>query len=159
MGSSIISRFKHCKIPDYKVINKGIPGLVTNEMFSKPYLKSILKNNKYDYMIFYCGNNDLKEGIDTKEVVENIKRFISLCKENLPSTKILVLSILNSPENHKLDIIDDIRYMNNCLKKIDGIQYININRELSKPKYYLEDGVHLDTIAYEKLNQIIKEKM
>ena len=159
IGSSIISRFKDCKIPGYKVVNKGVSGLITDEMFSPSYLKRVFTNNNYEYMIFYCGNNDLKEGIGAVDSLKNIRQFITLFQENFPSTKILVLSILNSPENRRLDIIDDIYYINRGLKKIDNVKYINMNRELSKPKYYLEDGVHLNSIGYEKMNQIIREKI
>ena len=159
LGSSIISRFKDCKIPGYKVVNKGVPGLVPGEMFSPSYFKKVFTKSNYEYMIFYCGNNDLKEGVGAIDSLKNIRRFITLFQEKFPSTKILVLSLLTSPENHKLDIIDDIHYINRNLKKIDGIKYVNANRELSKPQYYLEDGVHLNSIGYEKMNQIIREKI
>lgn len=110
-------------------------------------------------MIFYCGNNDLKEGVGAVDSLKNIRQFITLFQEKFPSTKILVLSILNSPENRRLDIIDDIYYINRGLKKIDNVKYINTNRELFRAKYYLEDGVHLNSIGYEKMNQIIREKI
>jgi lysophospholipase L1-like esterase len=159
VGSSIISRYNDCIIPGYTVINKGVPGLVTNEMFSSSYVKKVFVKNKYEYMILYCGNNDLKEGVDVNEVIKNIQRFITLFKTNFPSTKILVLSILTSPENHRLKIIDDIRSINRSLKKIDSATYVNMNHELSHHKYYLEDGVHLNSFGYEKINQIIREKI
>jgi len=157
LGSSIISRFANFKIPGFSVINKGIPGLVTNKMFSKSFLKSVTENNNYDYMILYCGNNDIKEGVDATKVVENMKRFITIFQENNPSTTVIVLSILTSPYNHKHNLISDVRYINNSLKRVNDIHYININRELSSPKNYLEDGIHLNPTAYDKLNKVISK--
>jgi lysophospholipase L1-like esterase len=165
LGSSIISRFTNCKFGGYSVTNKGIPGLITDKMFSKSFLKNVVENNNYDYMILYCGNNDLKEGVDARKVVENIRRFLTIFQENNPSTTIIVLSILTSPYNHKHNLISDIQYINNSLKRVNDIHYININRELSSTKNYLEDGIHLNPTAYDKLNkrisksQIIKENM
>ena len=159
LGSSIVSRWKNCQIPGYTVVNKGVPGLVTGAMFSSFYEKKIFTKNNYEYMVLYCGYNDLKEGVDDKEVIKNIRRFIALFQAKFPSTKILVLSILTSPENHRLDIIDDIRSINRSLKQIDGVKYINVNRELSRPTYYLEDGVHLNSAGYNKIDQIIREKI
>ena len=110
-------------------------------------------------MVLYCGNNDLKKGVGARETINNIQRFITLFQAEFPSTKILVLSILTSPENHRLKMIDDIRSINRSLKKMDGVKYVNINRELSRPTYYLEDGVHLNSIGYEKIDQIIRENI
>jgi lysophospholipase L1-like esterase len=170
LGSSIIYLFKECKINNYQphsgdkvlrtcnIINKGILGLKMNRMLSKSYFdKNIISSNKYDYMIFYCGNNDLKQGIDPTEIVKNIKLFIKNFQQLYPKTKIIIISILFSPKNYKLNLIDDIRYINQNLKKIDDILYINVNRELSHKKYYTKDDVHLNLDGYNKLNSILQK--
>jgi len=119
LGSSIISNFKKCKIDNYNVINKGIAGCTVNEI--------PLKNNfNSKYMLFYCGNNDLKNNITSTQVILDIQNFINKFQELYPKTKIIILSILTSPKNHQLNLIDDIQYINSNIKKINNIQYVNI---------------------------------
>jgi lysophospholipase L1-like esterase len=151
IGSSIIYRFRNCKIKNYNIINKGISGLITNK-----FDKKFDTNQKYDYMILYCGNNDIKKNIDKKEVVTNIEQYIDKFQKIFPNTKIIILSILTSPRNHELNLIDDIQYINQKLKKINNIYYLNINRQLTNKKYYY-DNIHLNNDGYEKLNNLLNK--
>ena len=54
------------------------------------------------------------------------------------------------------DKIAEIDYINNKVrtytKTLENVVYINVNRELSNPKYFQKDGMHLNTIGYEKMN-------
>jgi len=147
IGSSIISKYKNVEIENYNVINSGISGLMTSQL-------NMNNNYEYDYMIFYSGNNDLKKNIDKKQIVANIEKFIYEFKKKFPNTNIIILSILFSPKNYELNLIDKIKYINSKLKKIDNIYYLNINRQLSNKKYY-NDGVHLNLIGYKKLNELL----
>ena len=159
LGSSNISRFTKCKINNYTVINKGIPSLLTDEMFSNSYKKKVFTNEKYDYLFFYCGSNDLIKGVPPHTVFENINNFITNIKNFYPGINIIIISILNSPNNHRLNIINDVNIVNQNLKKISGVKVLNVNRELSNPKYYEKDGIHFNDLAYEKLNGLLEEKM
>jgi len=102
IGSSIISKYKNVEIENYNVINSGISGLMTSQL-------NMNNNYEYDYMIFYCGNNDLKKNIDKKQIVANIEKFIYEFKKKFPNTNIIILSILFSPKNHELNLIDKIK--------------------------------------------------
>jgi len=159
LGSSNISRFTNCKIDNYTVINKGIPSLLTEEMFSNSYKKKVFTNEKYEYIILYCGSNDLIKGVTPHTIIENINKFITNIKDFYPGSKIIIISILNSPNNHRLNMINDINAVNIKLKKISGVKVLNLNRELSNPKYYEKDGIHLNDLAYEKLNGLLQENM
>jgi lysophospholipase L1-like esterase len=147
VGSSIISKYKNIMIENYNIINNGVSGLMTSQL-------NINNNDEYDYMIFYCGNNDLKKNINKNEIVSNIEKYIYKFKKQFPNTKIIILSILFSPKNYELNLIDKIRYINNKLKNIDNIYYLNINRQLSNKKYY-SDGTHFNYMGYKKLNDIL----
>ena len=159
LGSSNISRLTNCKIDNYTVINKGIPSLLTEEMFSNSYKKKVFTNEKYEYIILYCGSNDLIKGVTPHTIIENINKFITNIKDFYPGSKIIIISILNSPNNHRLNMRNDINAVNIKLKKISGVKVLNLNRELSNPKYYEKDGIHLNDLAYEKLNGLLQENM
>jgi lysophospholipase L1-like esterase len=151
VGSSIISKYKNIMIENYNIINNGVSGLMTSQL-------NINNNDEYDYMIFYCGNNDLKKNINKQEIVTNIEKYIYEFKKKFPNTNIIILSILTSPKNYELNLIDKIRYINNKLKNIDNIYYLNINRQLSNKKYY-SDGTHFNSIGYKKLSELLNNKL
>jgi lysophospholipase L1-like esterase len=149
VGSSIMYQFQNCKIQNYEIVNVGLPSLIT------PNLNTIMiENESYNYMIFYCGNNDLKKNINKNEIVTNIKNYIYDFKHNFVKTNIIILSILTSPKNYELELIDDIQYINYELEKINDIYYLDITTELLDKNYYYDD-VHLNIDGYTKLNTIL----
>lgn len=151
IGSSIISQFTNFAVKNYCVINRGISGLIT------PNLHRIYNYNQtYEYMIFYCGNNDLKKNIDKKLIVSNIAKYVYEFKQNFTHTTILVLSLLTSPKNHQLKLIDDVLYINRKMKELDNIHYIDINGVLSDTKFYYDD-IHFNSRGYEILNLILAD--
>ena len=151
IGSSIISRFCSCSIPKYEIINKGVEGLITSNLH-----KININNDTYDYMVFYCGNNDLKQNIDKTEVVITIENYLHEFTQKFMNTQVIVLSLLSSPQNHKLQLIDDIHYINQKMKDNNNVTYIDVNNELLDQKYYFDDGVHLNYLGYRKLNSILE---
>jgi lysophospholipase L1-like esterase len=163
IGSSIIQQFRNCTIQNYHVINKGVSGLVTANI-----RKINIDNERYDYMFFYCGNNDLKKKVDKKEAIRNMEKYLYEFRQNFTNTHIAFLSLLTSPNNHQLQLIDDVLYINKkmkeksakqqscskCFSTINDFAYIDINKELSNQKYYYDD-VHLNDEGYHKLNIIL----
>ena len=149
MGSSIIQQFRNCSIQNYDIINKGVSGLVTANL-----RKINIDNERYDYMFFYCGNNDLKKNVDKNEAIRNMEKYLYEFTQNFTNTHIVVLSLLTSPKNHQLQLIDDVLYINQKMKEFNDFTYIDINKELSNQKYYYDD-VHLNDEGYHKLNRIL----
>ena len=86
-------------------------------MFSNSYKKKVFTKEKYDYIILYCGSNDLIKGVTPHIVLENINNFITDIKKFYPGSKIIIISILISPNNRRLNLINDINFVNTHLKK------------------------------------------
>ena len=122
VGSSIINRFLTCNIDGYQIINKGVERALTSDFLTNSYLQKLrsfvpdiptietspsLETN-YEYMIYYCGNNDIKHGIVIDEIIQNINRFIFYFQQMFPTTKIIILSLLFSPENYRRNISTQI---------------------------------------------------
>jgi lysophospholipase L1-like esterase len=149
IGSSIIQQFRNCTIQNYHVINKGVSGVVTANLH-----KIHLAREPYDYIFFYAGNNDLKKNVDKKEAVRNIERYLYEFTQNFTDTHIAVLSLLTSPMNHQLQLIDDVIYINRKMKELEGVSYIDINDELSNKRYYYDD-IHPNEEGYRILNRIL----
>jgi lysophospholipase L1-like esterase len=150
IGSSIIYQFQNCAIQNYEIINRGISGLMTQNLS-----KIHIDNYSYDYMFFYCGNNDLKKNVDKVEAIRNIKNYLLEFTQNFTDTHVVVLSLLTSPKNHQLQLIDDVLYINQKMEENnDNIAYIDINHELTNQKYYYDD-IHFNEDGYYILCRIL----
>jgi lysophospholipase L1-like esterase len=130
----------------------GKSGLVTANL--PKYLEKI-PSIKPEYIIFYCGGNDLLGNINEKNIVNNIELCLDDLLTKFPKSKIIVISLIKSPimYNGKIKIID---YINNSIRKYSNNHsntiYVNVNKILSKKEFFMEDGLHLNTIGYEKMN-------
>jgi lysophospholipase L1-like esterase len=154
LGSSIIKHWKNFTInqKNEEIINMGTSGLKTSNL--PKYLEKIPDIHP-EYVLFYCGGNDLLHNGNKHDVVSNIK----ICLDNLvikfPKSKIIVISLIKSPimYNGKIKELD---YINNSIrlysKMFHNIQYVNVNRILCNKAFFMEDGLHLNTIGYEKMN-------
>ena len=102
-------------------------------------------NKRIGRIVIYCGSNDILRGIDP---IENILRFVDLLVETYPASEIIVLAILKSPRAFKFH--DVITRTNRRLKRgLPGkVPFLNLNRTLIYPKYYQEDGLHLNMDGY-----------
>jgi len=153
-------------------VNVGIDRGFTGDLITDTFLKKIeCSNTNYEYMIYYCGNNDIKHYIGTDEIIQNIHQFFNNFRRMFPNTKIIILSLLYSPENHRRNIIKQIETVNQSLQHIQQlsapchktpkklVKYININCHLSNGTNYDTDNVHLSPVGYAKLNDILRENI
>jgi lysophospholipase L1-like esterase len=130
----------------------GKSGLVTTDL--SKYLEKI-PSIKPEYIIFYCGANDLLRKFDKKYILNNLQLFLDGLLTIFPKSKIIVISLIKSPIMYN-GKINDIDYINNSIRKYSNNHsntiYVNVNKILSKKEFFMEDGLHLNTIGYEKMN-------
>jgi lysophospholipase L1-like esterase len=154
LGSSIIKHWKNFTTNNKndEVTNMGISGLMTSNL--PKYLEKIPSINP-EYILFYCGGNDLLRNFNKNNVVNNIQ----LCLDNLlikfPNSKIIVISLIKSPIMYN-GKIKDIDYINNGIRRYSNNHsntiYINVNRILCNKDFFMEDGLHLNDLGYKKMN-------
>lgn len=116
-------------------------GILTRDLFGLP-----LKKHAFSRIVLYCGSNDILAGLDP---VDNIVKFVDRLRQAYPRSEITVLGILKSPFAKKFH--DVITSVNTRLKRGLGpdIHFVNRNRVLMHPKYYREDGLHLNEAGYD----------
>lgn len=154
LGSSIIRKWKNftANQKNEEIINMGISGLKTSNL--PKYLEKI-PNIHPEYILFYCGGNDLLHNGNKHDVVNNIKMGLDNLVIKFPKSKIIVISLIKSPIMYN-GKINDIDYINNSIriysKIIHNIQYVNVNRILCNKDFFMEDGLHLNDLGYEKMN-------
>jgi lysophospholipase L1-like esterase len=154
LGSSIIKKWKNftTNYTNEEVINMGKSGLVTTNL--PKYLEKI-PSIEPEYIIFYCGGNDLLHDVNKNDVVNNLQSFLDDLLTKFPKSKIIVISLIKSPimYNGKIKIID---YINNGIRKYSNnhsnTTYVNVNRILCNKDFFMEDGLHLNDLGYEKMN-------
>ena len=154
LGSSIIRNWKNfiTNQENEEVINMGKSGLVTANL--PKYLEKI-PNIDPEYILFYCGGNDLLRNINEKDILNNLQSFLDDLVIKFPKSKIIVISVIKSPIMYN-GKINDIDYINNSIRKYSkmfhNIQYVNVNRILCDKAFFMEDGLHLNNSGYEKMN-------
>jgi lysophospholipase L1-like esterase len=150
LGSSIVKHWKNFAMHE-ESINMGKSGLVTSNLVS--YLEKIPPMNS-EYIVLYCGGNDVVQNVDKNAITNNILLGIEHLSKRFPKSIIIIISLLKSPSMK--DKIAEIDYINNNVRKytktLENVTCINVNRELSNPKYFQKDGMHLNTPGYEKMN-------
>ena len=154
LGSSIIKHWKNFTTnhENEELINMGKSGLVTANL--PKYLEKTPSITP-EYIIFYCGGNDLLGNINEKNILINIQLCLDGLLTKFPKSKIIVISLIKSPimYNGKIEIID---YINNGIRKYSNNHsntiYVNVNKILSKKEFFMEDGLHLTHLGYEKMN-------
>jgi lysophospholipase L1-like esterase len=163
-GSSIIRNWSSftLKNNDEEIVNKGISGLHTKELLSNKVSEFLSMETPPNYLIFYCGTNDIVSNINPLEIVFNLQKFIQKLTKILHNTTIIVLSLLKSPKLVELGKTNQINYINSSLRKLskqyENIVFININLLLDD-KCFLKDGLHLTRTGYRKINDKIIDLM
>ena len=154
LGSSILKHWKNftTNYTNEEVINMGKSGLVTSNL--PKYLEKIPSINP-EYILFYCGGNDLLRKFDKTNILNNLQSFLDDLLTKFPKSKIIVISLIKSPIMYN-GKINDIDYINNSIRKYSNNHsntiYVNVNKILSKKEFFMEDGLHLNEIGYEKMN-------
>jgi len=173
VGSSIIQRWNN--ISDFskkKIFNLGVSRFITKNILQKEYLESLVVAKKYnnggeiiiypEYLIYYCGNNDLLRDINPNTVIKNIKKFLLYAKKMFEGkTKLVYLSLLKSPKKYIIgheNYIDYINYNILLFCKKHNFIYIELNFLLNAKNDYLKDGVHITNKGYNKINNLLKIK-
>jgi lysophospholipase L1-like esterase len=162
LGSSIIEQWPSDKyIPNS--LNLGISGLTSGEL-----MESYCRIPPHKNIILYIGSNDITKNDITKnditknditnEIYQNITEFILTIIKN-KNQHIFFVAILKSPNRtptqiQKIDTIN--RKMREFSQKHpQNIHFCNLNRELSSPKNYLPDKIHLSETGYSILSNHI----
>ena len=150
--------------------------------FYKPYVK--VCNDEYttedilddlkDYIYVYnpsdvfieLGNNDLKNDVSVKEIVNNLESIIKGIKLNRSMANIYIESLYPINDNIEgfdsdinKDLIIDINKEIELMAKRENINYIDMYSELSEndllKEDYTDDGINLNEDGYKRVFKVI----
>lgn len=153
----------------FDVINRGFGGSQISDVVY--FAERIVLPYKPKIIVFYAGDNDIAGGKTAKRVFEDYKKFIGLVQKQLPTTRIIFISIKPSGSRWSLwNVMKDANKMiEDFSQKDDRLYYLDAATTLldsnSQPndELFLSDRLHLNDKGYQiwtkLLTPVIKQAM
>ncbi|MBR4618467.1 MAG: hypothetical protein IKO49_04090 [Bacilli bacterium] len=173
LGDSITKGYDLNKFyPNNNTVNSGIDGHNTKDILND------MEDRVYRYnpskIFLLIGTNDIQQGKNENEIIENIEKIIEEIKDNIKESEIYLESIypINNTDNDKInhDMVGErtnkeIKEINDKLKeycKEHKITYIDLYDKLTNKDDELEikytsDGLHMSEEGYEVITKSLKE--
>jgi lysophospholipase L1-like esterase len=148
--------------PDLDVINRGFGGSQIAD--STHFAARILFKAEPRVIVLYAGDNDIAGGKTPEQVTEDFQSFAGLVHKELPSAKIIFISIKPSPK--RWEMAGTQKKANEQIeawcKKNDYVVYVDVVKPMlgddGKPRQelFLKDGLHLNEKGYELWASLLK---
>jgi lysophospholipase L1-like esterase len=151
--------------PGHEVYNHGVPGEKSSEILFR--LPEVIDKNP-DVLFVMMGINDLGDGIDVTEVIENYSKLIAQVRKagdiNLVVQSLLPVNFQLFPTN--VFNSEKIRLINNLLINLckeENITFVDLYSSLSTysnelMKEYTYDGLHLNDAGYRVWNNRLQSE-
>jgi lysophospholipase L1-like esterase len=166
-GSSTIRRW-YSLIEDmypWKVINRGFGGSVMKELNQN--IERIVFPYNPVKIIVYEGDNDIARGTKPSAFLQECKVFINHCRQRLPNSEIIFLSIKPSPS--RMRYWKQMDRANRMLKDLCSMHEHVLFIDISTPMFrkpgilkndiYAEDRLHLNDKGYALLRRTILDSV
>ncbi len=164
IGSSSIRMWRTLPedFPEIKVINRGFGGSQTADALH--FFNRIVLPYRPKAIVYYSGTNDLGAGIDEDSIVKNTELFIKKVKQELPGTKVIVLSnvMAVSRKHLPLQFAKANELLQIMIRKYDNAVYVDVSKGIldengqPKPELFLNDKTHLNADGYKIWKAILK---
>jgi lysophospholipase L1-like esterase len=150
LGDSLVAEYDwQSRMPSYKVINLGVPGLMTSDLLaSLPEIKQQVQFA--DIILVMVGTNDLLSG--NFEFINTLKQIFVQLSHDFSTAEILVSSLFPMKLPHMSDYtIDNLNSHIEAFTMQTGCCFLDIHSRLSDSNepIFQGDGVHLTDAAYE----------
>ncbi|MFT6319734.1 MAG: lysophospholipase L1-like esterase [Granulosicoccus sp.] len=152
----------------FPVLNRGFGGATIPEVLH--FAGRYIFQHEPQIIVFYCGENDISEGVSPETVFASFKTFVKIIETKLPETKLVYISMKPSIARWNLwpqyqageKLIKEFVDGNSKIAYMDAsISMLEKNGEVKKD-IFIEDGLHMNAKGYEGwTNQLkpILEKM
>jgi len=92
-GSSSIRMWKSMDkdFPNLPVLNRGFGGATIPEVLH--FAGKYIFQHEPQIIVFYCGENDISEGVSPETVFASFKAFVKIIELRLPETKLVYISM------------------------------------------------------------------
>ena len=164
VGSSSIRQWDHVEsqfTAPPVIIKRGFGGATMSDCTH--YLSRIVLPYKPRLVLVYAGDNDLAEGREPREILQNFVRFVETIHEALPDTQIDYISIKPSPARAAL--LPKMRETNALVQQFvaggKNLDFIDVFTAMldsggrPRPELFRADALHLNETGYALWKTII----
>ena len=147
------------------ILNRGFGGATMSDCTR--YLERVVIPYKPRLVLVYAGDNDLAEGRQPREVLDQFASFVEGIRRILPATRIAYISIKPSPSRARL--IAKIRETNELILKYitagENLDFIDVFTPMLDPEghprseLFGADALHLNRTGYSLWKSIIAPRV
>ncbi len=169
IGSSIFRKwtsFAEALAP-LPVANRAFGGSQTTDQLF--FFDRLVPSSQAALIVWYCGSNDVKGNKPPAEIVARTKEWIALTQKALPSSRILLVSVVNAPQKRRDGQSAAVNEVNQGLSHLaeteKGVSYVDVNPALEASggdalaACYVEDQLHFTPEGYERMAAVLKPAM
>ncbi|MEL6835208.1 MAG: GDSL-type esterase/lipase family protein [Bacteroidota bacterium] len=162
-GSSSIRKWETLKsdfdsIPA-QVLNRGFGGSTLRQV--NYFFDDVITPHQPELIVLYCGENDITDGYQARDVLEAFRTFLRLTLKNSPKSKVLYISMKPSPARWELwpEFEKGNRLIATFIKRLNNpdIRYFDIGNSMLSPKtkypegeIFVSDSLHMNALGYER---------
>ena len=163
-GSSTIRLWHHLK-SDFKhlnILNLGFGGAYISSI--SKYFADLTAINQPKSIVLYLGGNDLTLDMSDDAIIKKTQEIIIRINCKFPNAIIFNISIKPSLERiNQMDSIfkinknmTDFCKKNSFVNQVDLFDELIVGGKINK-EYFLQDGLHLNSLGYEKLKSVLNK--
>ena len=166
VGSSIFRQWKSCAedLAPLPVTNRAFGGSHTSHQLR--FFDRVVPSARPDLVVWYCGSNDVKNGTAPAVVIARTREWIGKVQAALPTTGILLLAVMNSPQKRRDGQTEAVLAVNRGLAGLADetrrVSFLEINPAFEgaggepRTELYAEDGLHLNTEGYRRMAELLR---
>lgn len=162
VGSSSIRNWQTAEaFPDLPVINRGFGGSSISDV--NHFFDRIVPKYNPRVIVFYSGDNDIAGGKSSQQTFDDFQKFVQLVHDELPETRVVVLSI--KPSIARLKLWPTMKEANALLAKLAEedaqVEYVDIATPMldadgqPRKELFLDDGLHINAAGYDLWNETL----
>jgi lysophospholipase L1-like esterase len=167
IGSSSIKGWRSLKdnFPENDIIQRGFGGSTSADALF--YVNRIVLPYKPSKIFYYEGDNDIPKGLSEERIISEIDSFIMIVHENIPDTKIYILTPKPSYARFKLwprYIMLNAAIKNLC-NQYPFVSYVDVGTPMFDEKgilrkdIFVKDSLHMNENGYRIWSQIIRKEL
>jgi len=146
------------------VTNRAFGGSQTKDQLY--FFDRLVPSSQAALIVWYCGSNDVNGTKPPVEIVARTKEWIALTQKALPSSRILLVSVVNAPQKRRDGRSAAVNDVNQGLIHLaeteKGVSYVDVNPALEASDgaalaaCYVADQLHLTPEGYERMTTVLK---
>lgn len=142
------------RFPDHQIVNSGFGGSQASDLLI--YCQELILEYRPKKVFIYEGDNDISEGKNTKEIMQDISKIIGKIRAQDATTEIVLIAA--KPSISRWNLKRDYKRLNRKFRKLSRrdvqMNYADIwkpmlNNRKVKEDLFVEDGLHMNAKGYD----------